>query len=51
MLMVMIVGFGYAKPVPTDPSRFNSRYAELLVAAAGPAMNLILAVITVNPYL
>ena len=49
--MVMIVGFGYAKPVPTDPSRFNSRYAELLVAAAGPAMNLILAVITVNTYL
>ncbi len=51
LLMVMIVGFGYAKPVPTDPSRFNSRYAELLVAAAGPAMNLILAVITVNTYL
>ena len=51
LLMVMIVGFGYAKPVPTDPSRFNSRYAELLVAAAGPAMNLILAVIAVNTYL
>ena len=51
LLMVMIVGFGYAKPVPTDPRRFTSRYAELLVAAAGPAMNLILAVIAVNTYL
>ena len=48
LMMVVFVGFGYAKPVPTDPRRFTSRYAEMLVAAAGPAMNLLLAVITVN---
>ncbi|SVA72274.1 uncharacterized protein METZ01_LOCUS125128 [marine metagenome] len=51
LLMVMIVGFGYAKPVPTDPRRFTSRYAELLVAAAGPAMNFVLAFVAVNIYL
>ncbi len=51
LLMVVFVGFGYAKPVPTNPRLFNSRYAELLVAAAGPAMNLVLAVISINAYL
>ena len=51
LLMVVFVGFGYAKPVPTNPRLFNSRYAELLVAAAGPAMNLLLAVISINAYL
>ena len=48
LMMVVFVGFGYAKPVPTDPRNFTSRYADMLVAAAGPAMNLVLAVITVN---
>jgi Zn-dependent protease len=50
LLMVVIVGFGYAKPVPTDPRRFTSRYADLLVAAAGPGMNLLLAIVTINFY-
>jgi Zn-dependent protease len=50
LLMVIIVGFGYAKPVPTNPRLFTSRYADLAVAAAGPAMNLLLAVITINLY-
>ena len=50
LLMVVIVGFGYAKPVPTDPTRFTSRYADLLVAAAGPGMNLLLAIVTINIY-
>jgi Zn-dependent protease len=50
LLMVVIVGFGYAKPVPTDPRRFTSRYADLLVAAAGPGMNFLLAVATINFY-
>ena len=48
LLMVVIVGVGYAKPVPTDPRRFTSRYADLLVAAAGPGMNLLLAIVTIN---
>jgi len=51
LLMVVFVGFGYAKPVPTNPRLFKSRYAELWVAAAGPAMNLLLAVVSVNAYL
>lgn len=50
LLMVVLVGFGYAKPVPTDPRNFRSRRADLWVAAAGPAMNLVLAVVAWNFY-
>ena len=50
LLMVVAVGFGYAKPVPTDPRNFRSRSADLWVAAAGPAMNLILAAVAWNFY-
>ncbi|MEH6515322.1 MAG: site-2 protease family protein [Halioglobus sp.] len=50
LLMVVLIGFGYAKPVPTDPRNFNSRWASPLVAAAGPAMNLLLACISINLY-
>ena len=50
LLMVVLVGFGYAKPVPPDPRKFTSRYADLLVSAAGPAMNLLLAVVAINGY-
>jgi Zn-dependent protease len=36
--------FGYAKPVPIDPRRFgNFRRDLVIVAAAGPAANLVLA--------
>ena len=28
LAMVVFVGFGYAKPVPTDPRNFNSRWAD-----------------------
>lgn len=48
LLMVVLIGFGYAKPVPTDPRHFRSRLGILWVAAAGPAMNLLLAVVTIN---
>ncbi len=48
LLMVAIVGFGYAKPVPTDPRNFNSPQASLWISAAGPGMNLILAFISIN---
>lgn len=50
-LMVIFVGFGYAKPVPTDPGNFNSPNADLWVSAAGPMMNLLLAIVTWNLYL
>ena len=51
LLMVLLIGIGYARPVPTDPRKFNTRWGILLVAAAGPGMNLLLAVVTVNLYL
>ncbi len=51
LLMVVLVGFGYAKPVPTDPRNFKSRVSDLYVAAAGPLMNLLLAFVTWNVYL
>ena len=51
LLMVVIIGFGYAKPVPTNPANFTSRWATLWVAAAGPGMNLLVAIITINLYI
>lgn len=50
-LMVVFIGFGYAKPVPTDPRNFNSHYASLWVSAAGPLMNLLLAIVSWNLFL
>ena len=51
LLMVIMVGFGYAKPVPTDPRNFRSKRADLWVAAAGPGMNLLLALVVWNVFL
>ncbi len=51
LLMVILLGFGFAKPVPTDPRNFKSRSGVLVVSAAGPAMNLLLAAISINLYL
>lgn len=48
LVLVAIVGFGYAKPVPTDPRNFNSPKASLWISAAGPGMNLLLAFISAN---
>ncbi len=50
LLMVLLIGIGYAKPVPADPRKFNTRWGTLMVAAAGPGMNLLLAVVTINIY-
>ncbi len=51
LLMVMLVGFGYAKPVPVDPRYLRSPRADLWIAAAGPVMNLLLAVVVWNGFL
>jgi len=48
LLMVATVGFGFAKPVPTNPKNFNSYYASAWISAAGPGMNLLLAFISIN---
>jgi Zn-dependent protease len=50
LLMVVFVGFGWAKPVPTNPNNFNSRWADFFVSAAGPGMNLLVAFVAVNFY-
>ena len=43
-LMLFLVHFGWAKPVPVDPSYFaNPRRDMLWVALAGPASNMVLA--------
>ena len=47
-LMILTVGFGYAKPVPVNSRNFkNGKYKKgmALTALAGPVSNLILAVI------
>ncbi len=51
LLMVILIGFGYAKPVRTNPRNYNSFWAQLVVAAAGPLANLIIAVIAYNLFL
>ena len=45
-LMILFVGFGWAKPVPVSPQYFKDpRKGMMLVAFAGPASNLLLAAI------
>jgi Zn-dependent protease len=51
LFMVGHVLFGYAKPVPTNASRMRSpRRDMILVALAGPGMNLLLATISAALY-
>lgn len=46
-LSMLLVGFGWAKPVPVNPYYFrgNPRRGMALTALAGPASNLVMAVI------
>lgn len=42
-LMILFVGFGWAKPVEVNPDNFkNKRRDDILVSLAGPLMNLII---------
>lgn len=46
-LMILIIGFGWAKPVQTNPSAYKKYYKDdLKVSLAGPVANLILAFIS-----
>lgn len=46
MSLLLFLFFGIAfGAMPVDPTRFRSRYGESYVAAAGPAMNLLLAAV------
>jgi len=44
-LMLMLAGFGWAKPVPINPLKFrgNMRTGVALVSLAGPAANVVMA--------
>lgn len=45
-LAIILFGFGWAKPVPVNPRYFkNAKRGMAITAAAGPAMNIILAFI------
>ena len=47
-LCMLVAGFGWAKPVPINPRYFkNPRVGMALSAAAGPASNLIVAMLSV----
>lgn len=44
-VLMFIVGFGWAKPIPVNPLNFkNPRKGMLLVAVAGPVSNLLMAI-------
>ncbi|MFO7310599.1 MAG: site-2 protease family protein [Bacillota bacterium] len=50
-LMLLFFGFGWAKPVIVDPTRFkNPRRDMMWVALAGPAANLLLAFVMARVY-
>ncbi len=47
-LMLVLVGVGYAKPVPVNPFNFRNRKRDMaLTALAGPVSNLLMAVAAV----
>ena len=49
IILLIVAGFGWGKPVEIDPRNFNGKYslskAEAIVAVAGPIINFILAFI------
>jgi Zn-dependent protease len=50
-LMVLLTGYGWAKPTPINPAalRQHSRYAIIWVSLAGPFSNLLLAAVAAIP--
>jgi len=50
-LMLIIMGFGWAKPVPVNPGKLrqHSRSALMWVSLAGPVSNLMMAFLAVIP--
>ena len=51
MIMILVLGFGYAKPVPVNMNNFkNPKSGMALTALAGPCSNLVLAFISIFIY-
>jgi Zn-dependent protease len=50
-ILLVLVGFGWAKPVPIDPRNLkNPRWQQPLIAMAGPLVNLILLMVCLIGY-
>jgi Zn-dependent protease len=51
-LMLLVAGFGWARPVPVDPYAVTRRTPAgmMLVAASGPLANLLLAILAAIPF-
>lgn len=50
-IFLLLVGFGWGKPVPFNPRNFkNPRRDTVLTAISGPVMNLILAIVFSIPF-
>ena len=50
LLMMLVAGFGWARPVPVNPTYFKKpRQGMALTALAGPASNLLLALLLLIP--
>jgi Zn-dependent protease len=50
-LLILLVGFGWARPVPVSPwrLRYGPRIGNALVAGAGPLTNLLIAIVFAIP--
>ncbi|MBT5016273.1 site-2 protease family protein [Candidatus Peregrinibacteria bacterium] len=50
-IMLFVVGLGWGKPVPVNPNNFKSvRRDSALVSFAGPASNILTAIVIALPY-
>ena len=51
-LMILFAGFGWARPVPFNPYAVTRKYSGgvMLVAAAGPLSNLLMAILAAIPF-
>jgi Zn-dependent protease len=48
-LLMIVVGFGWAKPVPINPSAMSSRSGVMWTSLAGPFANFLLAIFAAIP--
>lgn len=52
MACFLILGFGWAKPVQVNPSKFkNKRWGDTIVSAVGPLTNLAIAIVAAPIYM
>src|SRR3954471_15791743 len=44
-IAIFLIGFGWGKPVPIEPSRLKTTWGAFFVAFSGPLMNFALALV------